>query len=82
MSKISEYYAEQTKFNDRLDKAVLGLTDDIKALNDKITELQNSPGEITPEDQKLLDELQTRAESITDKLEALENLTPPVQPPA
>jgi len=49
-------------------------------LNDKITELQNSQGQITPGDQALLDDLQVAGNVLADKLEALDNLTPPVPP--
>lgn len=81
MSKISEFAEKQNAFNDRVDAAVTGLQGDIQALNDKITELQNSPGQITPEDQALLDAIQTRSEGIAAKVEALDALTPPVVPP-
>lgn len=81
MSAISKFAAEQKTFNDRIDTAITGLGEDIKALNDKITELQNSPGAITPEDQALLDDLQARGDVIATKLEALDALTPP-KPPA
>lgn len=80
MSKISEFATAQNAHNDRQDAAVTDLQGDIQALNDKITELQNSPGGITPEDQALLDALQTRGEAISAKLEALAALTPPTPP--
>lgn len=80
MSKISEFATAQNAHNDRQDAAVTDLQGDIQALNDKITELQNSPGGITPEDQALLDALQARGESISTKLEALAALTPPTPP--
>lgn len=81
MSAISDFAAKQKAFNDRQDKAVEGLTEDVKTLNDKITELQNNPGTITPEDQALLDDIQARSEGIATKLEALDALTPPTVPP-
>lgn len=80
MSAISDFAAKQNAFQDRVDAAILGLQGDIKSLNDKITELQNSPGTITPEDQALLDTIQGRAEKIALKLEALDALTPPTPP--
>lgn len=80
MSKISDFAAQMNAFTDRQDKAVSDLQDDVKALNDKITELQNTPGEISPEDQKLLDDLQARASAVADKLDALDSLTPPAIP--
>ncbi len=84
MSAISEFAAKQNTHNDAIDAAVTGLTGDIKALNDKIAELQASAGVITPEDQALLDAIDTRGQSIADKLAALdaqtENApTPPVE---
>ncbi len=82
MSAISDFAAKQKAFNDRQDTAVSGLTADVEALNKKIEELQNSPGAITPEDQALLNDLETRGDAITAKLEALDALTPPVPPTA
>lgn len=58
MSAISDFAMAQNAFNDQMDVNVAGLQDDIKSLNDTITKLQNSPGVITPEDQKSLDDLQ------------------------
>src|SRR6185369_5237687 len=74
MSAISDFAAKQTAFNDRQDAAVTDLQGDVQVLNDKITELQNSNGQITPEDQKLLDDITARADAITTKLEALDAL--------
>lgn len=95
MSKISEFATVQKAFNDRqgaaidtLVTATQGLTDDVKGLNDKITELQNSQGTVTPADQALIDDLQiqgsalaARLEGVSASLAALDALTPPVVPP-
>lgn len=81
-SPIAEFAAKQTAHNDRIDAAVEDLQGDIKTLNDKITELQNTPGPITPEDQALLDGLEARGKAIADKVDALAALTPPNVPPA
>ncbi len=94
MSKISEYIAAQTAFNARIGTSidaattsVQGLSGDIETLNAKITELQNSVGAVTPEDQALLDEAQTQGEALAAKVEAAANalaaldaLTPPTAP--
>jgi len=80
MSKIGEFSERQTAFNDRLDKAIEGLQGDVESLNEKIAELQNSAGEVTPEDQALLDAIESRSDAIAKKLEALDALTPPVPP--
>lgn len=82
MSAISDFAAKQSAFNDQMDAAVTGLTGDVKSLNDQIAALQASSGAITPEDQALLDGIQTRSQGIADKLTALDALTPPVVPAA
>ncbi len=80
MSVISDFAAKQNAFNDQMDVSIAGLNDDIKSLNDKITQLQNSQGAITPEDQALLDAIEARGQTMSDKLAALDALTPPVVP--
>lgn len=80
MSAISDFAAKQKAHNDRQDASVLDLQGDIKTLNDKIDALQTSAGQITPEDQALLDEIDARGEAISEKLEALAAVTPPTPP--
>jgi len=81
MSAISDFAAKVKAFTDRQDAAIDGLVADVKTLNDKITELQNSSGGISAEDQKLLDEIQNHASAVADKLDALDAQTPPPAPP-
>ena len=80
MSKISEFAVKQQEYNDKMDLAVEGLKGDIQSLNDEILKLQNSAGEITPEDQASLDALQGKGQELSDKLTELDNLTQPVPP--
>jgi hypothetical protein len=80
MSAISDFAAKQAAHNDAIDTAVTGLQGDIKALNDKIAELQNTSGTISPEDQALLDGIEARSAAIADKIAALDALTPPAVP--
>jgi predicted nucleic acid-binding Zn-ribbon protein len=82
MSKISDFADKQTAHNDAIDTAVAGLQGDIKALNDKIAELQNTSGTISPEDQALLDGIEARSSAIATKIAALDALTPPAVPVA
>jgi outer membrane murein-binding lipoprotein Lpp len=82
MSAISDFATKQNAFNDRVDTAIAGLTTDVQTLTDKINALQNTPGQITPEDQALLDTIQSRTATIATKLEALDALTPPAPPVA
>lgn len=94
MSKISEFLAAQQAFNSRQAEAVdaiseslTGLTGDIETLNQRIIDLQNSEGAITPEDQAVIDELQAKSEALATKaealavaLKALDDQTPPAVP--
>lgn len=80
MSKISDFATAMTAFTDRQDAAVAAVQADVQWLKDKITEFQNTPGEITPEDQALLDAIQARAEAVAAKVEALDAMTPPAVP--
>jgi len=81
MSIVSDFAAKQKEFNDRMDGSVDGLTQDIKTLNDMIVKLQSTQGQITPEDQALLDQIQAHSESMANKLGELDSLTPPPIPP-
>lgn len=82
MTAIAEFSEQMKAFFDRQDAAVSDLQADVKFLKDKIAELQNSPGEITPEDQALLDALEERANATAGRLEALSQETPPAVPAA
>lgn len=91
---ISTFIASQKEFNarqgaavDSIVKSFAGLSTDLETLNNKILELQNSPGGVTPEDQVLIDELQAqgsdlvaRAEAVAEGLAKLDNSQPPVLP--
>lgn len=81
MSAISDFAARVAAFNDRIDTAITDLQGDVKNLEDQIAALQASAGQITPEDQALLDAIESRASTVADKLDALDALTPPVAPP-
>jgi hypothetical protein len=81
MSVISDFAAAVKAFQARQDAAVDGLVVDVKTLNDKITELQNSGGAVSDEDKALLDEIKTHAGVIADKVDALDAQTPPPAPP-
>src|SRR5574342_265222 len=65
MSAISDYAAAVNASYDEIDAsqtaletAVTGVADDVAYQKDGIDKLQNSPGQITPEDQALLDAAQ------------------------
>lgn len=95
MSAISTFLVSQKAYNDQqavaidsLVTSITGVTKDVQTLNEKITELQNSQGGVTPEDQLLIDELQTsgaalaaKLQTAVDALKAVDEATPPKAPP-
>ncbi len=80
MGAIKDFADKMKLHNDAVDAAVDGISADIQALNDKITALQNSAGQVTPEDQALLDDLEARGAALATKIAALDALNPPPQP--
>src|SRR4030095_316429 len=60
MSAISDFVAKVTAHNDRVDVAIDGLVGDVDWLVEQIKALQENPGPITPQDQALLDGVETR----------------------
>ena len=81
MSAISDFAAKQDAFNTRIGTSIDNVVADIQTLNDLITQLQNSAGTVTPEDQALIDQLEAKGSELATKAEALDGLTPP-KPPA
>ncbi len=77
MTAVSDFAAKLATFTDRQDAAIADLRADVQNLNDQIAALNNSAGQITPEDQALLDGIVAKASSVSDKLDALDQLTPP-----
>ena len=96
MATLNEYLQKQNTWNSRhnaaidsLVSSVDGVKGDVEALNKKIEELQNSSGGVTPEDQALIDQLEsagdalaTKMEGVAGSLKTLDEQTPPVVPPA
>lgn len=94
VSTIADFAAKQNAHNaatsaalDEIATSVDGLTGDVQTLNNKIEELQNSLGSISPEGQAMLDQIVEisganveRAEALSAALAALDALTPPTPP--
>jgi len=81
MSKIAQFAATQSAFDDQMDIAVADLQYDVNYLVNTINTLQNSSSSFSgshsgsgfsAQDQALLDALQTRASTIASKLNALD----------
>lgn len=72
--------ARQKEFNDRNEESIRGLAGDIAEMQRLITQLQESAGDVTPEDQATIDALQNASDSIAGRFKALDDLTPPAAP--
>lgn len=81
MSAIGDYAAAVKTSFDEISLSVDGIAGDVKQLKDTIDKLQNSPGTITPEDQALLDGIQSQAKALADKVKALDDATAPPEVP-
>ncbi len=80
MTTIAEFAANMATYQEKLNVAVRDLTGDISSLAQKIADLQASQGQLTPEDQALLDGIEASASEIVAKVEALAAVTPPPAP--
>jgi len=80
MSAISDFAAKQNAFNTEIGADLDAIVAAVKALNDQITTLQNSPGTITPADQATLDSLQAAGLALQTKADTTAGKTPPTPP--
>lgn len=85
---MNAYFDETGASIDELKGSVNGLAGDVAWMKARIDELQNNPGPISPEDQKILNDLQARAvaasanaKDAVAQVKALDEATPPVVPP-
>lgn len=76
---VQDFAAEMKAFADRQDVAVTDLQGDVKSLQDQIAALQATTG-LSDATKAALADLLTRASGVSDKLDALDALTPPVVP--
>lgn len=83
MEAINVFAGRVTAAFDKLGTAIDGVGDDVAFLKDQIAILQNSPGTLTPEDQATLDGIQARADTLADKVDAIDKATerPPTPTP-
>lgn len=75
MSAISDFSAKVNVAFDEISTAVDGIVLDVQFLKDQIAALQNSTGEISAEDQALLDSIDAKATLLSTKLKALDAAT-------
>lgn len=75
MSVISDFAARVTQQFADINTEVEGITGDITSLKAKIEQLQNSTGEISAEDQALLNSIENLAGNVATKLKGLNEAT-------
>lgn len=73
---IQAFAAAEGAVLDSLVAALNSITTGVKALDDLITQLQNSAGQISPADQALLDQIQAKSNALVAQANAI-NTTPP-----
>lgn len=78
--KVAAFNTAMNAFLDKQGTDIDNIVADQKVLTDLIAQLQSTQGQITDEDQGLLDQIQARASAITDKLDALDAANPPPAP--
>lgn len=75
MSIISDFAARVAEQFTAIDGAVDGVVADVAALKTKIEQLQNSAGEVTAEDQALLNSIENITGRLAAKVKALDEAT-------
>lgn len=90
LNQLKSFQDSDDAAMDRLIAAQKNITADVAKLNKTIADLQNSQGQVTPEDQNLINQIQAQGDAIRKKqadfetaLKALDEATPPdpVEPP-
>lgn len=71
MSKISEFAAQQEADQTEMLGIITGLQTAVTTLDKLIEDLQNSPGQVTGEDQVALDRIQSASKALVEKLKAV-----------
>lgn len=80
MSAISDFATKQAAFNADVSDDLDQISAAIGKLNDTITQLQNSSGTVSPEDQATIDSLQSQGTALAAKADALAGKQPPTPP--
>lgn len=81
-SKIQEWAEKQEADLAEIEATLSGIGQGIVDLDKKISELNNSPGAITPADQGLLDAIQSKSKALVAKAQAIKVDATDGQPPA
>ena len=77
---LKEYIANQRDYNNKMGEAINEIADDVKRQGELITQIQNSPGRLSAEDQTALDELEASSKDLVARLKVVNELNPPPVP--
>ncbi len=80
MAHIQEFATRVNAAFDKIGAATEGLVADVTQLKADIEALKNASHDPTPEEQALLEGIETRANSMADALDALDSQTTPPTP--
>jgi len=80
MTAISDYAAKVNASYAQLATSLTDIKTEISSLNDKINQLQNSPGPISAADQATLDAAQVQVNTLVQSAQALDTIQPPTPP--
>lgn len=80
-TKVSDGIASFVAVLNDISAAIDVVAVDAQALLDKLTAINNSPGELSPEDQKSVDSGIALGKSLVSKLQAVDALTPKIVVP-
>lgn len=78
MSAITDWAAQEQADLDKIKATLEGIVAGISALDKLITDLQNSPGTLSPEDQAALDAIKSASDALVTQSAAIV-VTPPGQ---
>ena len=80
MSKITDWAAQEQADLTAIKSTLDGITTGIANLDAKITALQNSPGTLSAEDQKALDDIQAASKAVVAQAAAIKTDAPAPAP--
>lgn len=80
--KITDFAAAEGAKLDQLAQTLTTIKVGIQALDDQITQFQNSPGTLSADDQAMLDAIQAKSADLVTTAGAIDTTPPFAKPPA
>lgn len=80
MSVIADFAAKQKTWNAEIKDDLTAISANLATLQTTISQLQDSAGKVTPEDQAIIDDLQAQAADLGAQADVVAGKTPPAPP--